>query len=278
MTAAMTQQAVAAPPLTIEQLLERAENDLLTLQVRYYYLDAFVNELERVSRGKVSTFWNYSLWVMILDSRDMLVIALATWAKGIYRPGGMLGKIQGGRRLPKVRGRKSSDPSKYLAKIYAKTHSDAFQRLFPTAVGEAAGPNDFAALKDRFVAKMEPVVKDRDQNRAHFYEYEKIKPANVAAMLDLPALWGLIEYAQGLLNDLRTVSCGHGSPDNRNMSPTNPEDFAADLVEALLTGTSHRRDFVMNDRDREKFYDDLHAKHDALGAPEAPNWNDPLDD
>jgi hypothetical protein len=100
----------------------------------------------------------------------------------------------------------------------------------------------------------------------------------VAKVLELEEVWSLLESARGVLSDLRTVSCGHGSPDNKNLSPTDEKQFAADLVEQLVTGTSVRRDWVLDGSDRETFYANQHAKHDALGSNTKLNWNDNLED
>jgi hypothetical protein len=81
----------APPTPNALELLEQAEHDLLDLQRRRCTLEAFVAELDRVSRGKVSKFWNDSVWLMVQDTHRTLGVLLASWARSIYGTGELLG-------------------------------------------------------------------------------------------------------------------------------------------------------------------------------------------
>jgi hypothetical protein len=157
-------------------LLEPKEDELQRLKARYYVLAAFNDELARVTRGR--RFWirNEPVWTIVLDSRDMLVIHLASWCKSVYEPGGLLRKVQGAfssllrpnRRTSAARRSKQGDP--HLEAWRDDFHLEAFKRLFPSADSHGASAADVDALKDRFCKHVKPVLRDRSDNRAHAFE------------------------------------------------------------------------------------------------------------
>lgn len=82
--------APAQSTLTLEDRLWKVEQDLMQVARRQYALEAFLKELDRVTHAKPFRIWNDILWTMVLDTRDMLVIHLASWTKGIYGRSGLL--------------------------------------------------------------------------------------------------------------------------------------------------------------------------------------------
>ena len=61
-------------------LIEPYEWNLLVLAHRQVLIEAFTGDLDRVTRGKLFRFRNHSLWLMLLDTREVLVIHLTNWA------------------------------------------------------------------------------------------------------------------------------------------------------------------------------------------------------
>jgi len=82
------------PKATLDERLWKVEHDLMQVARRQYALEAFVSELDRATQAKPFRIWNDILWTMVLDTRDMLVIHLASWTKGIYGRGGLLGQVK----------------------------------------------------------------------------------------------------------------------------------------------------------------------------------------
>jgi hypothetical protein len=82
--------------------------------------------------------------MLMLDTRDMLVVHLASWAKGVLQEDvGLLSKLQADhlgslpRALPK-RDRKSDEPEwawQHDSVRRDREHAEAFTRLFPNAGG-----------------------------------------------------------------------------------------------------------------------------------------------
>jgi hypothetical protein len=54
-------------------LIEPYEWNLLALARRQFLIEAFTGDLDRITRGKLFRFRNHSVWLMLLDTRDMLV-------------------------------------------------------------------------------------------------------------------------------------------------------------------------------------------------------------
>src|SRR4051794_36492533 len=94
----------------LDALLSTYDWRLLSLARRMFVMEAFKTDLDRVSRNKQFRIRNDVTWLMLLDSRDMLVVQLASWAKGVYEPGGLIGSIQADhvRDLPR---RRPPDPT-----------------------------------------------------------------------------------------------------------------------------------------------------------------------
>lgn len=107
-------------PLAVE------EHALLTIKRRYYFLCAFETQLRRESRDKAFLIANDLVWLTLLDSRDMLVIHLASWAKGSYAKGGFLGRVQAD-HLRELR----LDRSRLDSAEDGQHFREAFSRLFP---------------------------------------------------------------------------------------------------------------------------------------------------
>lgn len=276
-----------APSISLLERVEDAEAQIDVIKARLDMLQAFVAELAKVTRGKEFRIWNRGVWIALLDSRDQLIISLASWCKAKYSGGGLFGQ---------VRAHHLSDLGSWLPKsvvanaLELKHREDAFQRLFPVAA--QAGRNvpaadDIECLRNTFQARIEGsgLMADRAENRAHPFEGKSGR----AAMLDMPQVAMLFKYIEQLLNDLRLLcnrstrayhdvySCGSGS---------SPED----LVDLVLCGRVSRMWLVwgveticMEDgtdtqwwwQHRHAYYERIHAAYDK-GTEDArfPLFND----
>jgi hypothetical protein len=252
------------------QRIEANESILLVIGRRLGALEAFLAELDRVTRGKPFHVWNGLQWLLLLDSRDILVVHLASWAKSVYEPGGLLGQI-GANHLRDL-SRKLIPTERDLAdahfmRLRSKFREEAFARLFPNATDAHPKPPDVDGLRDSFSAKMKPVLEDRHANRAHPFERKK----GSAAMLELSQMRELYDYSTKMMNDLRLVGCDStfGYPEG-----SWDKGAAIDLVDALLIGTSSRMRIVRGETPRDEYYARLHERHDALADPSAAMFND----
>ena len=84
-----------APPVLYraEDLIEDAHNQLLPMQSRLHFLQRFQEELTQRTRGEEFIIFNDIVWQTLIDSRDKLVIDLASWAMGLYSSDGKLGHL-----------------------------------------------------------------------------------------------------------------------------------------------------------------------------------------
>lgn len=71
-------------------LIEPYDWNLLALARRQFLIEAYTGVLDRITRGKLFRFGNHLVWLMLLDTRDMLVIQLASWATGVVDHGGLI--------------------------------------------------------------------------------------------------------------------------------------------------------------------------------------------
>lgn len=251
----------------LDDLLSKYDWRLLSLARRMFVMEAFKTELDRVSRNKPFRIRNDVTWLMLLDSRDMLVVQLASWAKGVYEPGGLIGSIQAahGRDLPRRRPPSPTDHGETWNARRDREHAESFGRLFPSVLTDAFPTQaGFAELKDSFVARLNPVLDDRHNNRAH--PYEKAGKGSVK-MLDLIELRDAISYCETFMNDVRMVGCQQ-SFDFRDMNNIECEEVARDLVDMLLVGTSDDIRRFRGATEREAFYESLHQRHDR--GPRVP--------
>jgi hypothetical protein len=258
----------------VASLLDRQHYQLIDVMRRQFVMEALTKELDRVTHGRAFRIANGPIWLMLLDTRDVMVIHLASWAKGIYQPGGLIGQLRADhlKSFPKKRPPEERDGSDGWRNQRDREHEGSFARLFPTATGAHPDGPAFDGLKDAFATRMKPVVDDRHENRAHPYES---KGAGTAKMLDVSELRALVDYGDQLLQDLRMVGNGFPLSHSEMNSPTAGQ-VAPDLVDSLILGTSDRIRRVRKDQNRDAYYDQLHAEHDALPAERDRFFNDRL--
>jgi hypothetical protein len=272
---------------TIVERLDQHERELDWLSMRFARACSFERQLSETTRDKPFTIHNETAWLLMLAERDKIVIDLASWAKAFYSPGGFLCALQGPDFAALQRGPKSSKPTNpnelYVWTLNVKGREEWFDRLFPTAATAArTTPNmqDVAALRDRLSADVAPLLADRNQNRAHFYEQATRKTAG-AKMLNFLEQRAHFEFCRELVHDLRLLadntSYGFVSLDPRD------DHQVRDMVDLLLTGTL---DFTVRSwnehasageylwQRRAAYYKALHEARDTAGAAETPTFND----
>ena len=254
---------------------DEAENQLLGLARRLYALEAFLSELERATQEKPFHMWNDVLWLMILDTRDMLVIHLASWAKSVYGRSGLLGRLQAEspRAFPRKRPWKDQHEGAdaHLTRLHDDSHAEAFNRLFACASEPYPTRAAFDALRDKFAARMAAIVSDRSSNRAH--PYEKSKGGANVRMLDLAEVRSATHYAEALMNDLKLVSSGC-TLYYCNTNAADCSEVAIELVDSLLLGMLSRQKLLRGEVARDTFYGDMHARHNRLVDGATVYFND----
>lgn len=261
------------PPPTLEDRLWKVEHELMQVARRQYALEAFVSELDRVTKLKPFRIWNDILWMVVLDSRDMLVIHLASWTKGLCGRGGLLNQLKAHHltELPAMRQpTERTERDAHLRKLLEEGYRAAFQRLFPQGTGVHASGTDLDGLKARLGSATKPLLNDRNRNRAH--AFEEITSGS-ATMLGFPELRNALTMAEQLLNDLRLVGCS-STMSHHDMNDADCAATAEEFVDSILIGHSHRREVVMDGRDRQAFYDALHERHGGLPAGRQVMFND----
>lgn len=252
------------------KLLEPKEDQLHRIKGRYFVLAAFSAELDRATRGKSFRILNEPFWVMALDSRDMLVVHLASWCKSVYTSGGFLAKVQAthpslfraSRRNSAARRSKPDD--QHLQTWLDNHHREAFERLFPDAHPSGASQDDVEALRDHFEKQVEHVLSDRGDNRAHPYEK---KAKGSVKMLNFDELRSAFETCEGLLNDLRLLG-EHSTRGYHDLNNPPSQGVAQELVDAVLLGSAK---LVPRHLTRDQHYEDMHARYDARELPPDPH-------
>jgi hypothetical protein len=261
----------------LAERLGQNDGPLLSIGRRLGALESFVAELECVTRGKPFHIWSGWHWVLLLDSRDILVVHLASWAKSVWENNGLLTQITAN-HLRDLSRAWTADPGDrrdpHFHRLLRNAHEEAFDRLFPNAKGNDPAPDDVRALSKDFERRMQPLMADRNDNRAHPYEWSRKK--GTVTMLELPTLREHFDQATRVINDLRLIGCssttGYSGADSFGQS------VAADLVEAVLVGASSRIQLVRGSQSRDDFYAGLHAQHDALADPGKALFNDLRDE
>jgi hypothetical protein len=261
----------------LEAVLLPKQQELWSLTRRQFVHEEFVKELDRATRGKSFRIVNDIVWLMLLDSRDALVLHLGSWVKSIHEPGGLIGQLQANhaRAFPQKRqwssGIEREAHDTWLAKRDDQMHAEAFKRLFSCTCDPYPTGAGFAAMRDEFARRTAPVWQDRSQNRAHPYETSGKKAR--AKMLDFSELRDAITFAESFLNDLSLVGCGRQTGFH-DMNVSSSEETASDLVELLLLGSRSRITLIRGEQGREEYYELLHREHDALAPDDKISFND----
>lgn len=250
----------ACSQVTFEQRISAAQNDVLRIKQRYFVLDALVAELERVTRGKTFRICNDVMWTTLLDSRDMLVVHLASWARATYGAGGLFGRLQAlhVRDLRRKETKKAGGDA-HLAQMDREALDATYSRLFPGVDPSRIGPSDLAALRNRFASEVAHVVADRDNHRAHAWEKNNRADVRFLKLDEVGATFDMIDL---LLNDLRLVGT-NSTMSSHSLTYVSPGLVADDLVDLILIGTAYGVERLRAGRARSEMYEAMHAAHDG---------------
>lgn len=257
----------------LSKLLVGFEDQLQCLTRRQFLLEAFKDDLDKVSRGERFRIRNGVLWLMLLDTRDALVVHLASWARGVYQPGGLIDRLRTShaRDLPRTRPPGPFDNVASLRASRDVEHADALARLFPGLSEEYPNDSHFDQLRDTFVARMKRVVDDAS-NRVR--PFDRDAQADTVTMHEVPELRDAISYAERFLKDLDMVGCQR-SLDYGERNTPKAADVIPDMVDSLVLGTPDQIERVRGNFDRIAFYDELHHRHST--NPNKPQYfNDNL--
>lgn len=253
----------AAARESLRDLLLDAHEKVLLLRRRQFSLEAFIEELNRVSRLETFDIHNDLRWLHVLDMRDKNVIDFASWAKGAYSKGGMFGALCA-HHLAAFPAKRAWGQDGERDEARDAAYTAKRKRLFGEGVGAALKPADVNVLHTAFSTLFEPLVKDRHENRAHIYERGG---TGLATMLDVSETAALYDYAQTVLADLALVGLGAGIGVT-NLSNASVTDDAKDLIDDILLPRHARQKIEPADVDRDGFYAKLHEiPHDAGGKP-----------
>jgi hypothetical protein len=267
--------AVPTQPSLVQRIAPH-EEALTFLARRQFLMEAFTDDLDRVTRLRPFHNRNESIWTMMLDSREMLVIHLASWFKGALENGGLIGQLQINHvaDLPRAPPHEDPNPNRpeWLERDEQEDrkrwHSDSFNRLFPKAGSHPNGP-DFDDLRQRVRDQAQPLKDDRNWNRAHPFE----TVSGATKMLNVVELRSHLTYAEELMNDIRTVG-GHGKFHYEEANVPSAATVAPDLVDAMLIGNPERLLRLRGSFRRDEFYNRLHADHDAKPPENDDLFND----
>lgn len=239
---------------TLENLLQEIEKNVTVIKKRFYYLNNFVDEVNKVTFEKRLIIRNDIIWQMLVDSYAMLVIDLASLCHGMIEPGGFFNKLKefsGELRVKSYRkiadteiiGSAPSDLKNRIQvdfkKAAAQHIKDAFFRLFPDLQGSdemKANDKHINALKTRFVTFAAEVRNDRDKYHAHRYQKKKGNINTQSLKLTLAKIETHFEHLEQIISDISlvTTNTSHVYSDlNADIS----DSTCRDLVDLVSIGS-----------------------------------------
>jgi hypothetical protein len=251
--------------------IEDLQKKLLGIKVRLHVLRAFVTDLEAVTKKKPFRIWDDLAWMMVLDSRDMLIVHLASFAMGLHKhhlKNVVLPHLKKLKRDHKPAPGDEDDPS-------VRTHAAAFDRLFPSCTKKTPSKQDLTDLCKRICERADRVRRDRNENRAHVFE----RGGN-ADMLPLEEVSELFEYLEEVLNDLRLLASDSTMATDSVLSMTDPRFTARVLVDHIVLRTDpypERLDQRAGDYERLHEAHDEHPGGELFNVPDDQGLVDPAD-
>jgi hypothetical protein len=243
----------------VVQLIEKEQWELLAIRKRADVFSRFVAEAHRVTRGAPAFIWNDLLYLTLLDSRDMVFVALADWSSvQTYKRRGLFTKLHA-TYSPRMfrRKRKSAADESYRSRDDdEKSHAAQYKRVFPGA-GAHATKDDIASLRDRFRARFDEIHTHRNKNIAHVRLTKLLREVR-PAMLGTDAAIAALDYAMNLYNDLSNLLGGASFMGKDPPSRASRVTFAEQLVDDVLLHPLLARQTTVH---RNAVYDELHRRH-----------------
>ncbi|RMH45348.1 MAG: hypothetical protein D6689_00005 [Deltaproteobacteria bacterium] len=118
-------------------LVDETQERLFDIKRRWYVLRAFEQELVKRTRNKSFHVHSVVLWDMVVDHHCMLVIDLASWARGLCGRQGLLNQIKARcNELPPPRRPTSDEASDCVELARAERRERAFKTLFENCVNK----------------------------------------------------------------------------------------------------------------------------------------------
>lgn len=192
--------------------------------------------------------WDDLAWMMVLDSRDALIVHLASFVKGLHKHhlrDIVLPHLKKLKRAPKRK--KDDDAHDPSIPGYAA----AFARLFPACTKSTPTKADLTALRERLRVRVDRLRQDRNVNRAHLFEL-----GGTADMLSLEEVSAVFADIEELLNDLRLLASDSTMGMDGVLSVVNAKFTARVLVDRIVLGTRPERP-----DERAQYYEGLHKAH-----------------
>jgi hypothetical protein len=234
-----------------------------SLTDRHLHVREVRDELARITRGKLFAIHHWTAWRMVSAERDNVAIAAASLVRSLWGKGGFLRSLQG----PDLRA---------VGRRWNEDRLEQHVRLFPSAADagrEDPIPQDVAVLEWHLQREFEPLLDDRDNFRAHPFETAKRRAH--AKELDLVGLSKALSRLHQFLADLHSLGAANSYP--RWDTPSD-ELGARDLVDLILLGNmrwivvgapgfGRAASVEAYEALRGAHYAELHAAHDAQGAP-----------
>jgi hypothetical protein len=121
--------------MTLLERIDDQQTKLLVIKRRLYVLHAFVADLETVTNKRPFRIWDDLTWMLVLDSRDALIVHLASFAKGLHKH--HLADIIHPHLKKLKRDYKPEPDDEYNPSI--RSHALAFARLFPSCTKKTPG-------------------------------------------------------------------------------------------------------------------------------------------
>jgi hypothetical protein len=265
---------------TLKNEIKKIENAILDIRRRLYFLDAYQSEAQRIFGNQPFRRKNDILWMLLIDSYEMLIIHFAGLVKGMYTPGGFFDVLKS--TVPALRPkswRKFKSPKGQIFFDRTMTDDDkkrieielstSFQRnqadmvkktlleIFPELLGEAEfrpKPEQIEKLENRFKEEMRSIVNDRDQHRAHRYDMTKPSEIKKEDLVTLDLLSNKFDYLENLMNCLRFIGTD-SSFGYSNMCWADTRNTAEDFVDLLQLGNINRVNLTVGDPSSElKYY------------------------
>lgn len=258
-------------------LLDEQFGHLEDFAIRLNHVSRTHAELVLVTREELFRIQSIAAWRMIQSTRNMVIVDMSSWVKGLCGRGGFFRQLRG-------------DDLKALALKWTKSdidnkwRRDAFERLFPGAIGRGHPcGTDIDVLGKRLLDEFEPLLDERNW-RSHFHEKEGRKAR--ADELRISEAAKHLEACGVLMRDVFCLATNSSHfTDHVRPKPDDPE--AQDLVDLILLGTmrwildgdpskAHAPTCLYYWQRRLAHYDRLHATYATMVAssPELA-FNDP---
>jgi hypothetical protein len=245
-------------------LAEHAKLDFVRL--RFSHLVTFATELGRLERGKPFDIANSATWTAMIDSRDMLVIHLASWVTGTVERGGFFGQLCAHAITDFRRAKPWSGVDAYDKRQQKIAFANAWERTFPGVARSRFCSDDVVAFQDRFHGALSDIVQDRNEHRAHVFERKQA----TSEMLDLYKLGSRMKFIERTFGDLFLIVTAKSlaaAPEFTNVSSVS----VGELVDQVIFGSCANMQRARGTRSRDELFDELHRLHDASDGTKAFN-------